>query len=437
VVSYEELTGDVVELCRHALLDWLGVTLGGSQEELTGILLDTLAPARASHRDAVTVVGHGARYLPLQAALINGSASHALDFDDFNAAHLGHFSVAVLGAALALAEQQDARVAELLAAFIAGYDTACRIAVAIGPQPYLRGFHQTSTVGTFGAAAASARLLRLDARATATALGVAASQSAGARCNFGTMTKPLHAGKACESGLLAALLASKGFSASLAAIEADKGFAALCGGTCDVDAATAALAPGEALRENLFKYHASCFMTHSMLEGITGLLSAGEFRAEQVERVDVHVSHVEMGTCAIPEPATGLEVKFSLAHMAAMALLGRPTTEISDAHATDPELIAMRAKVTVYGDAQPGAPTRVEVNTATGVHHAEKDVSAPEPDLSLQADRLAGKFRILATPVLGTQPAEELLDAVRRLEPDCGVRQLMALTRPSTAHRLH
>ena len=428
--SYDGLAEDVVELSRHALLDWFGVTLGATHEALTAVLLDTLAPSPPGDRDAVTIVGHTARHPPLQAALINGSASHALDFDDFNAVGLAHFSVAMLGAVLALAEQRDASIGELLAAYVAGYDTAYRIALAIGPDPYLRGFHQTGTVGTFGAAAACAALLRLDGDATATALGLAASLAAGARCNFGTMTKPLHAGKACENGLLAALLASRGFTANPRAIEAERGFAALCGGSCDVHAASVAMEPGAPLRANLFKYHACCFMTHSTLEGIDALLSDGELHAEQVERVEIHVSQVELGTCAIAQPDTALEVKFSLAHLAAMALLGRSTSAITDEHAADPELVAMRARVALHGDAEPGAPTRVEVRTAAGVHVAERDVSVPERDLAVQADRLAAKFRVLAAPVLGPEAAEELLGAALGLEAGAGVRRLMALASP-------
>ena len=195
-------------------------------------------------------------------------------------------------------------------------------------------------------------------------------------------------------------------------------------------AASVAMEPGAPLRANLFKYHACCFMTHSMLEGIDALLSHGELRAEQVERVEIHVSQVELGTCAIAQPDTALEVKFSLAHLAAMALLGRSTSAITDEHAADPELVAMRARVALHGDAEPGAPTRVEVRTAAGVHVAERDVSVPERDLAVQADRLASKFRVLAAPVLGPEAAEELLGAALGLEAAAGVRRLMALASP-------
>jgi len=428
-VSYEALAPDVLELARHVLLDWFAVTLGASGQELTRILLATLPPSAPSDLQAVTIVGHGVRFAPLHGALINGTASHALDFDDINAVFLGHVSVAVLGAVLALAEQRDATAAELLCAFVAGYDTACRIAAAIGPDPYTRGFHQTGTVGTFGAAAACARLLRLDAGATAMAFGIAASEAAGACCNFGTMTKPLHAGKACENGLLAALLAARGFSANSRAIEADKGFAAICGGSCDVAAATKTADPGAPLRENLFKYHASCFWTHSTLDGLADLVERDGLTPDRVERVEIHVGELELGMCAIPAPASALEVKFSIAHLAAMALLGRTTAVIGDEDAQDAELIAMRARVELIADGHPSQPTRVEVLTPDGVLSVQRDVSAPERDLALQAARLSEKFRTLALPVLGER-AEQLMSRTLGVQPRDSVRELMGLAVP-------
>jgi 2-methylcitrate dehydratase PrpD len=384
-VTLDDLPGDVVEVARHALLDWFGVTLGAGDEPAALILLDTLPPDDGG---AATIVGKSVRYAPVQAALINGTASHALDFDDVDTTFLGHASVAILPAALALAEQIDATVGDLIAAYVAGYETVCRIAVAIGPQPYMSGFHQTGTVGTFGAAAATANLLRLDRAKTATAYAIAATQAAGLRCNFGTMAKPLHAGKACENGLLATLLAARGFTANPTAIEADQGFAALSGGTCDRDAALAEPPSGWYVRDNLFKYHASCFWTHSMLEGVGELVAAGSFAAADVERVDLHVSDLELGAAAIPSPATALEVKFSLAHLAAMALHGRTTSVIADSDATDAELIATRAKVNLVGDGTAGTPTRVEVTHAGGVDEAARVVITPERDRSVRAARL-------------------------------------------------
>ena len=150
---------------------------------------------------------------------------HALDYDDVNLAMPGHPSVAILPGLLALAEERQSTGREVIAAFVAGYETACRIGMAMRPGHYDRGFHATGTVGVFGAAAACARLLGLDAEATGRALGIAGTQAAGLKSQFGTMCKPFHAGKAAQNGLLAARLAARGFSSRPDLVECEQGFA--------------------------------------------------------------------------------------------------------------------------------------------------------------------------------------------------------------------
>jgi 2-methylcitrate dehydratase PrpD len=430
-LRYGDVPDDVLEIARQCVLDWFGVTLGGSAEDAPRVLLEVLGGDGESDRGAATVVGHRARLAPLEAALVNGTSSHVLDFDDVNIALLGHVSISVLAAALALAEQLDASVCELLTAFVAGYETACRIAVALGPEPYLRGYHATGTIGTFGATAACARLLGLDAKRTALATGIAASEAAGLKCNFGTMTKSLHAGKACENGLLAAQLAARGYTANPSAIEADRGFAAVVGGGCDAAAALTDPASGWHLRENIFKYHASCFFTHSMIEGLRDVMGSSPPPLAEIEQICVHVSELELGTCVIPTPSTGLEVKFSLAHLAAMTLLGRTTSTITDADARDEEAIAQRSKVVLVEDGLARRATRVEVRLRGGeVMSACHDVNTPASDLADQRRRLAGKFIPLARGALGSSGAPRLLEALSRLDASGSVRALMALARP-------
>ncbi len=390
------------------------------------------SPAGDADERAATAVGHRVRFGVLDAALLNGTSSHRLDFDDVNVAFLGHASVAVLAATLALAEQLDRSVSELLTAYLAGYETTCRLAVGLGPEPYLRGFHATGTTGTIGAAAACARLLGLDPDRTAAALGVAASQAAGLKCNFGTMTKSLHAGRACQGGLLAALLAARGFTANPDAIEAEQGFVAAYGGEDDPSAALDAPSSGWHMRENLFKYHASCFFTHSSIEGLRELQSKSPFAAEDVEQITLHVTELELGTCVIPEPSTGLEVKFSLPHLSAMAILGRSTASIDDSDAVDPDAVLLRSRVLMLPDGEAGAPTHVEVRLRDGSSLATaRDVSKPNPDLEAQGRQLAEKFRILAEPVLGRSGAAALLRALTDRDVSQPVRQLMRLTRPA------
>jgi 2-methylcitrate dehydratase PrpD len=427
-LRFDLLPDDVIAMARLCVLDWLGVTLVGSREPAPRILLQTLAPRAVE--DGASVFGHGIRVSPQQAALINGTSSHVLDFDDVNATLIGHPSVAILGAVLALAESLHSSGPEFLCAFVAGYETACRVAAAVGPVSYLRGFHHTGTIGTLGAAAACARLLSLDADRTATALALAATQAAGLGCMVGTMAKSFHAGKACENGLLAALLARNGFTATESAVECAKGFAATASGECDAAAALAEPAMGWHILNNLFKFDASCYMTHSTLAGIRDLRAQHEFCAADVAEIRVHLGELEYATCALPSPATGLEVKFSVAHLAAMAALGKSTMVIDDAAARDPATVALRDKVVVTDDGASGAPSRVEVTLDDGRRlTTARDVNTPESDLALQRERLEQKFRTITTPHLGADRAEAMVAGVQTPAAALDVCAITRLTR--------
>jgi 2-methylcitrate dehydratase PrpD len=411
-LCFDQLPDEVVAMARLCVLDWLGVTVVGSHEPAPQTLLKTLAPDAVA--DGASIIGHGLQVSPLQAALVNGTSSHVLDFDDVNATLIGHPSVAILAAALALAESMRSTGPEFLCAFVAGYETACRVAAAVGPLSYLRGFHHTGTIGTLGAAAACARLLSLDAGRTTTALALAATQAAGLGCMVGTMSKSFHAGKACENGLLAALLAQNGFTAHESAIESAKGFAATASGECDTAAALAEPPLGWHILSNLFKFDASCYMTHSTLAGIRELRAQHELNIDEVAEIRLHLGELEFATCALPKPTTGLEVKFSVAHLAAMAALGRSTMVIDDAAAGDPAVVALRDKVAVSDDGTSGAPTVVEVMLNDGGRlTTAHDVNTPERDLALQRRRLEQKFRTITTPQLGAEHAEAVIAAVQ------------------------
>src|SRR5213080_4483373 len=183
----------------------------------------------------------------------------------------GHPSVSILPWLLALAGTPHSTGREVVAAFVAGYETACRIGMALRPGHYDRGFHATGTVGAFGAAAACAHLLGLDAEATARALGIAGTQAAGLKSQFGTMCKPFHAGKASQSGLLAARLAARGFSSRPDLVECEQGFALTHGPDFHPEAALATPPHGFHLFANLFKYHAACYLTHGPIESARAL----------------------------------------------------------------------------------------------------------------------------------------------------------------------
>lgn len=440
-LRFADLPEDMVERSRQCLLDWLGVAVAGSVEPTARLLVDELLDLSGA-RDATGVgfggagiVGRRIRLGAADAALANGTAGHALDYDDVNNAMIGHPSAPVLPAALALAEHLGSSGADVLTAFVAGYEAECCVGRALGVDHYQRGFHATGTAGTLGAAAACARLLGLDAPRTALALGLASTQAAGLKSMFGTMAKPLHAGRAASAGLLAAGLAGRGFSAHPAAVETEQGLAATHTSGFDPDRGLAPPPRGWHLRNNLFKYHASCFQTHSSIEGLVRLRQAEGIQAPEVRSVTIHADTMQMGMCAIPEPLTGLEVKFSLRHTAAFALAGVDSSapaSFTDAAATDPELVQLRGRIQVVPDGEPGRPTRVEVRLGDGrCFEAAHDVSIPEHDLGLQGRRLEDKFLSLTGPLLGYERSRRLLAAVAEVDRSPAVRALLDLAQPA------
>lgn len=418
--AFDAVPADARMLVRHCLLDWIAVTLAGAQEPLTHMLAEE-AREQGGFPQA-TVVGHGFAASSRQAALINGAASHALDFDDVNMSFTGHPSVVLVPALLALAEARGASGAEFMTAFVAGYETLCRIGAAVSPGHYALGFHSTGTIGTFGAAAACARLLRLDAEDTADALGIAATQAAGLKAMFGTMCKPLHAGKASADGMMAAQLAARGFTCRSDAIEAVQGFAATHGPDFDPAAGLREPARGLYLRDNLFKYHAACYGTHAAIEAARYLRERHGLDDSHVRRATVHAAASSEGVCNLPLPRTGLEAKFSLRHVVAMAIAGIDTANMasySDESTNDPALTELRDRVHVELFRECNALTQAEVviETVDGtILRRRHDCGVPTADLDAQRARLDDKFRAIARPLLDEQSSAEVLDLIDRLE---------------------
>ncbi|MGA8400787.1 MAG: MmgE/PrpD family protein [Stellaceae bacterium] len=424
-VTYDALPDEVRELARQCVLDYLGVGLAGADDDLVRILLEEASEAGGAAQAGV--IGHGTRLPVLSAALVNGAIAHALDYDDVNLAMPGHPSVAVLPALLALAEEKKASGKAVIAAFVAGYETCCRIGMTLRPGHYNRGFHATGTVGAFGAAAACAHLLGLDAEATARALGIAGTQSAGLKSQFGTMCKPFHAGKAAQNGLLAARLAARGFSSRPDIVECAQGFAATHSPDFVPEKALAEPKRGYHIFNNLFKYHAACYMTHAPIECGRQLRQQGVAPAD-IAAIDLKLHHATDKVCNIPAPADGLEAKFSLRQTVAMALSGVDTASLgaySVATATDPALVGLRERVNFdFRDDFPEAGAEIEVTTRDGRKaSATFDAGIPMADIAAQSRRLAEKFDALAAPVAGAARARELREAITGLDSlaDVGV----------------
>jgi 2-methylcitrate dehydratase PrpD len=425
-VSYEALPEPVRELARQCVLDYVGVGLAGADDELARILLDDALDAGGAEQAAV--IGHGARLPMLSAALVNGAIAHALDYDDVNLAMPGHPSVAILPALLALAEERQASGKAVIAAFVAGYETCCAIGMALRPGHYSRGFHATGTIGAFGAATACAHLLGLDAEATGRALGIAGTQSAGLKSQFGTMCKPFHAGKAAQNGLLAARLAARGFSSRPDLVECAQGFAATHAPEFRPEKALAEPKRGFHIFNNLFKYHAACYMTHAPIECGRQLRERLGAAPADIAAINLSLHHATDRVCNIAAPSDGLEAKFSLRQTVAMALSGVDTASLgaySVATATDPALVALRERVNFdFREDFPEAGAEIAVELKDGRKASAKfDAGIPNPDIADQGRRLAEKFDALAIPVVGAARARELREAIAGLDAlkDAGV----------------
>ena len=418
-LAWRDFPDDLLERTKQCLLDWFAVTVAGAQEELTDILVREAVEDGAKGR--ATLVGRSETTLPSTAALINGAASHALDYDDVNFAMHGHPTVTVVPALLALGEQRHASGRLFVESFVAGYETAGRIGLLVDPSHYAKGFHATGTVGSFSATAAAGRMLGLDNKQLAVAFGIAATQAAGLKSNFGTMCKPLHAGTASEHGLRAARLAANGFTARGDSLECDQGFASSQGDHLNTDSALDEPPSGWHLRNNLFKYHAACYMTHAPIECAKEIRLKSNFPPERVKKIVLRLDAAADKVCNIPNPTSGLEAKFSLRQTVAMALTGVNTASLEaySAESTqDPRLKVLRDKLDIdFRTKWPHALAEMAIELDDGTTlEAKHDSGIPWNDVAKQRQALEAKFDGLVTPVLGAAGAKRLHDAIDRID---------------------
>ena len=376
-------------------LDWLAVGRAGASEPVAGILRDQAGEEGGTPQ--ARLFGGGAAPARM-AALVNGTISHALDYDDTHFAHIGHPSVAVFPAALAMGERQQTSVADVLEAALTGMELSIRVGLWLGRDHYQTGFHQTATAGAFGAAAAAGRLAGLDAAAMAHVLGLTATRAAGLKAQFGTMGKPYNAGLAAACGVEAALLVARGFEAQPGALEGEFGFGATHHGAGDTTQALAGL--GEVwLFENVsHKFHACCHGLHAALEAARGL----DLAAPEIAELVVHTHPRWMSVCNQPAPDTGLGAKFSYRTVLAMHALGYDTARLDtydDRICADPRLGPLRDLIRVEADdTLSETETRLQLLRRDGArmeqHHdlsAPMELTAREARVREKAESLIGE----------------------------------------------
>ena len=325
-LRYEDLTPAALEWTRAAFIDTVGVTLAGIVEDGPRILMQV--PGIATAPGPSLIFASDRRTSALDAALVNGTASHALDYDDVAGTLGGHPSVTLIPAMLALGEQLGCTGRELALAYVVGFETECRIARGVHFHHYDKGWHPTATLGIFGTVAAAARLLRFTPDQTAMALGLAASLACGLKANFGTMTKPLHVGHAARNGLFAALMVQQGFTANPAALEHRQGFLDVFNGpgTYDIDRIlTDWYAPLEVDGggEPGLKPYPCCGSTHASINRMIHLARTHDLTPDRVAKIEIMPHARRLPHTDNPDPRTPLGAKFSIQYVVARALADR------------------------------------------------------------------------------------------------------------------
>lgn len=318
-----QATPKAMALARTAIIDTVGVTLAGIPEDCTQILLKT--PGIATAPGSSLIFGTDRRTSALDAALVNGTASHALDYDDFTGVLGGHQSVPLVPGLLAVAEERKLSGEAVLLAYIIGVEVEIRLARAVNYHHYDKGWHPTATLGVFGAAAAIGHLIGLDQQKMTTALAIAASFAAGLKANFGTMTKPLHVGQCARGGVMAALLAEGGFTANKNVFEHHQGFLEVFNGagTYDVEKTFAEWAnPLEIEHPSIgLKQFPCCGSTHPAIMMALNLRKEEGIKAADIAKIDVMPHGRRLRHTNTPDPRTSLQAKFSVQYVVARALL--------------------------------------------------------------------------------------------------------------------
>jgi 2-methylcitrate dehydratase PrpD len=423
---------DAVDHEAHrTFYNWLGCAIGASRHAAADAALGAVALLQPSRQSSI--LGRAEKVDMASAALVNGITSHTFDFDDTHLKTIIHPAGPVVSAALALAEHTRSSGRELVDAIVVGIDVECRVGNAIYPDHYDRGWHITGSTGMLGAAAACARLMKLDAAKTTMALGIAASQPVGLREQFGTMTKPFHPGAAARAGLVSALLASTGFTASARAIEAPRGFAQVVSTKYDWNEITHELGTRFEISFNTYKPFACGIVIHPAIDAAAQLRARGVAPGD-VERIELRVHPLVLELTGKKEPTDGLQAKFSVYHgvAAGLAFGSAGEEEFTDAIVRREDVVALRRKVTAVVDASIDEASADMVATLSGgrrehvfVEHAIGSLQRPMSDADLDA-----KFASLVAPVLGQDRTQALSRAAWALAKAPGLEALIALARP-------
>ena len=393
------------EACR-ALVNIVGSALGGAEHPAMDIAIQALGPYAGPATSVV--LGRRESFDPLFASLLNGISSHVHDYDDTTPSNYIHPTSPVVSAMLSYASINPVSGRDFLHAFVLGFETVTRIGNATYPAHYRAGWHSTGSIGVFGAAVAVGRMMGLNAQQMAWALGLAATQSAGLRDNFGSMAKSFHPGAAAQSGYRAALLARAGFTTGPTPLEGPRGFAEVEAGEYDLSGILEGFGTRFLLHTNTYKPYPCGIVIHPTIDATSQLKAETGLDPAAVKQVTLRVAPLVRDLCD-QRPVTGLEGKFSIYHAAAIGLVRGQAThaEFTDDAIADPALAAMRDKVRAIADPKMGEDAvLVEVTMTDGTvltkHLTESLGNLARP---LSDAQLEQKFRDQASVLDADQTA--------------------------------
>ena len=427
-LRYDDLPGEAVHWARLGFLDTVAVTLAGVCEPCVEKLMAT--PGVAETPGPCLILGTALRTSVLEAALVNGTASHALDFDDVNMHIGGHPSVMLVPALLALGEAGELSGRDIIAAYVSGFEMEARLGQAVNFHHYQKGWHPTVTLGIFGTVAASARLLALDAERTATALALACSLASGIKANFGTMTKPLHVGHAVRNGVFAALLAQQGYTARLDAFEHKQGFFEVFNGAGTYDAESIFTRWGQPFdvmdQGPGLKQYPCCGSTHAAIDCAREIRQQHEIAPEEIKSVEMLTNPLRLPHIDNPNPKTGLEGKFSVHYVLARALSGGKIgfEHFTQAAVAQADIRILMGKVTAgihpdMGAETPhlfGAEVTVVMNDGRRLSHRIDHRVCRGPADPMSEDELRAKFNGCVSRTLPDARIAPLYEALMSLE---------------------
>lgn len=431
-LRFDDISTDAIAKAKLCLMDWTGVTVAGyvSGQNDMDSMIEALSPFFGQPQ--AILITKKRKIDVLNAALINGTASHFLDYDDVHMGMIGHPTVPVVPAALAIGEHRGIDGKKLIEAIVAGIEVECRIGKAVNPEHYATGWHATATLGGFGACAAVAKIISLDVDKIVSALGIAGTQAFGLQQSFGTMCKPFHAGKAASNGILASLLAENGFTAPQQILEGQAGFGKVFSQKFD-DSNIGNFGHPFEIEGVVYKPYASCYWTHAVIRCMLEMRERYHSKVSEVANMEVKASSTAIAIAGKPEPQTGLEGKFSLRYCAALALLkGRAIeSDFTDESVNEPDIKNLMSKIDIVPD-ESLAPTEVEIkiHMTGGAEIKErfelipKDAAVP---LSEWQSRLETKSSDLLKRAFSAQKAAEITNAIKELDEIGNIKNVVEL----------